>query len=780
MQAVQVEPDLRRSGYRRGAVIIALVTAAAAGLLLVFGIQAIQRIHTVENYWGVYSQDAAEADQLLHEISVEMGYGGYIHNFKNYLLRRDKTYVDRLAQNRAAADAQLLLLEFHVIGAEEQAALAAIRATMVKYDSAVDRARVAFARGLSSVEVDILVKVDNTPSLAAFAVLDQSFLKRSALARAETEKALGAASTMVWRLLVVVPIVVLLGVMLILFLRRIVDGNARQREVRDELETLLRQAPDAILHVAQDGSILRANDQALALFGYSRDVFLTLSVESLVPNQFRGAHPEIRDKAFTGMRPRPIGNGADLLAVTQDGREIPVEISLSFTVSGNKRIAAVIVRDVTARKRAEENLKNAHDALELRVKARTAELEKRTLQLEAEMAERQRAESQLVQSAKMATIGEMSSGITHELNQPMNIMRMGVEAAQIRIQRGQSDIGQLSETLKKVEDQIVRMSDIITHMRAFSRLDTEGQTIFDPVQGVAEGCKLFAAQLQGDNINLVVNLPTSASSIIGHPNRLEQVILNLLGNARDAIKAHREQTPHPNESRISVTLREDVEGENIIIIVEDSGGGVPHDVLPHIFAPFVTTKESGRGTGLGLSISFGIVQAMNGIIDVMNGPHGARFALQFPVASETEAAKTQPVATAIKNTVPPARVGSLAKIMVVDDEISAAHSLADFLQDIGYLVSTAYNGEEAQHLYDSDPADVVITDLRMPVMDGVTLAQKLRERSPDLPIFIMTGQGADDVRLATAEGVTEVWEKPLSLAQVAQRLQTIAGALDPQ
>lgn len=767
--------SLQQGSYKRGAVVIATVTVLITAFVLIFGIQALQRIQAAENHWAVYSDNANEADQLLHGISVEMGYGGFIHNFKNYILRRDPVYLARLSKNRLAVEVKLRSLEKRIISDAEKTALAEIRAAFIRYDSNVDHARIAFERGLSSVEVDSLVKIDDQPALEAFATLERSFLVRKKLAQVETEKALAAASSMVYLLLIVVPVVVMLSVMLVMFLRRIVIGNSRLQGVRDELATLLRQAPDAILQVGYNGSILRVNDQAVDLFGHSREAFLELSVEDLIPNQFRAAHPAIRNKAFDGMKSRPIGDGADLVACTKDGREVPVEISLSFIGEGEDRVATAIVRDVTERFRASEALKAAYDALEQRVLERTAELEKRTVQLETEMAVRERAENQLVQSSKMATIGEMASGITHELNQPMNIMRMGVEAAQIRIQRGQSSIEQLSETLKKVEDQILRMSDIITHMRAYSRLDTEGQAPFNPVQAIEQCCKLFSAQLQGDDIQLSIDLPSSATNIVGNANRLEQVILNLLSNARDAIQAHHEKEASPNDGRISVTLREDFDGENVIILVEDSGGGVPKNVLPHIFAPFVTTKETGRGTGLGLSISFGIVQGMQGTIDVINGTHGARFALQFPMAGGEYEHILEDAVTpqSISGNVPFARIGGVEKILVVDDEVGAAHSLSDFLQEMGYFVYTAYNGEEALQLYDSDPSDAVITDLRMPVMDGEALVANLRERSADLPIFIMTGQGAGDDLRQSLKGVTEIWEKPLSLSEVAQRLQSM-------
>ena len=336
---VTEKAELRSGGYGRGAIVIAAVTAVVAGFLLIFGAQAVERIRAVENHWGVYSRDAAEADQLLHHISVAMGYGGFIHNFKNYILRRDLTALERLEETRHTLSTDLAALKKRIISDGEKAALADIQATYTRYDAAVERARVAFERGLSSVEVDILVKIDDRAALAAFAYLDQSFKQRSDLARGETESALKAASSMVLLLLIVVPVVVLLGVLLVLFLRRIVDANGKLQAVRDELATLLRQAPDAILHVAHGGAVVRVNDQAMALFGYSREDFLKLSVEDLIPGKFRQGHPEIRDKAFEGMRPRPIGDGADLVALTHDGREVPVEISLSFSGHGGQRIA---------------------------------------------------------------------------------------------------------------------------------------------------------------------------------------------------------------------------------------------------------------------------------------------------------------------------------------------------------------------------------------------------------------------------------------------------------
>ena len=778
-------PKIAQGGYARGAIVIAMVTAVVAGFLILFGVQTIERLKSVENRWANYSEDAVRGSNLLQDLSMQMGYGGFIHNFKNFILRRDFGDLGQLSKDRDGVYALLSELESHVITQDEMDALARIRMTFDRYSSAVDRARHAFDSNLSSVEVDILVRIDDGPAKDAFRLLENSFRNRLQLAQSETQKALDSASSIALLLLLVVPVVVMLGVLLVMFLKRIVDGNASLSEVRDELSNLLRQAPDAILQVRDDGHIARVNDRAVALFGYPREEFLTLLVEDLIPHAARGGHVGIRDRAFDGMADRPIGNGADLVALTKDGRQIPVEISLSFSATGGKRYATAIVRDVTERKRAEEVLQDAHDALERRVQERTRELQRRTEQLEQEMVERKRAQDQLVQSAKMATIGEMASGITHELNQPMNIMRMGVEAAQIKVQRGQADLGYLSEVLAKVEGQIVRMSDIITHMRAYSRLDTEGQVPFKPGHAVLDGCNLFSAQLLGDDIAFDVDVEPDLPLIMGHANRLEQVVLNLLSNARDAVKTRQEREGPDVAGRIQVVVRADRDHNNLIICVEDTGGGVPDDVLPHIFAPFVTTKESGRGTGLGLSISFGIVEGMGGAIEVVNVTkdgrvEGARFSMQFPLADEqTTAGAPKPLTSdagaglgaALDQGAP--QKGSVEKILVVDDEVGAANSLSDFLQELGYLVYTAYNGEEALRLYESDPSDVVITDLRMPVMSGEELIRNLRVASQDVPIFVMTGHGAGEGSGDMPPGASGVWQKPLSLTEVARKLKAL-------
>ena len=783
-----MERSKPRTGFKRRAALIAALSAAVVGVMVFYGMQSIERLDAVEKRWVSYNENATEGGRLLYQISRDMGYGGFIHNFKNFVLRRDLDYVSSLIVKRDEIYAALDKLETYVVTPEERNALDTLRAVFDKYAAAVPMAAEAFDKGLSSVEVDTLVNVDDAAAFNAISELNHAFLMRSRLAKLETTKALDAAASTVWLMLGVVPVIVVLGVTLILFLRRIMDANQNLSEVRDELTALLRQAPDAILHVDRDGRILGANDRAEDLFGYSVDELTSMHVEDLIPGRFRQSHAGIRSMAFAKMDSRPIGENSALLALTKDGEEVPVEISLNFMQSGRRRIATAIVRDVTERKRAEHELRDAHDKLEQRVRERTRELEQRTEELETEINERKRAETLLIQSAKMATIGEMASGITHELNQPMNVIRMGVEAAQIRIQRGNADMSMIGETLAKVGDQVLRMSDIINHMRVYSRQDTESRTPFDPAMAVREGCNLFTAQLSGADIKLQLNLKhVTDVRVLGHTTRLEQVMLNLLSNARDSVLERQAREDASFTGSIEVLMEQNPKRGEVIITVRDNGGGIPDEVLPHIFAPFVTTKESGQGTGLGLSVSYGIIEAMGGRIEVHNEGDGARFDITLPLADAVagEAQDDAPASITVAATAQKWRAaeqGEPLKVLVVDDEIAAANSLSDFLQELGYLVYTAYNGGEAERIFDSDPVDVVITDLRMPVMDGEELIAILRRKAQgqDLPIFAMSGHSLNDGSDETVAGATEVWRKPLSLSEVAFRLRDLDAVAPPR
>ena len=222
------------------------------------------------------------------------------------------------------------------------------------------------------------------------------------------------------------------------------------------------------------------------------------------------------------------------------------------------------------------------------------------------------SENQLIQASKLATLGEMATGIAHELNQPLGVIRMAATNCVKRIDRGKADFDYLRGKLERMGEQTARASQIINHMRIFGREASGQQEPFDLRESLAEVASLARTQLQTLDIGLRVDLPKEGAAIVlGEQVIFEQVLLNLVSNGRDAIEARR-LTDGSTEGCVTIAAELSTP-EGHIITVRDTGGGIPEEVMDKLFEPFFTTKEPGKGTGLGLSISFGTIREMGGV-----------------------------------------------------------------------------------------------------------------------------------------------------------------------
>nr|WP_305955364.1 ATP-binding protein [Pseudomonas sp. H9] len=241
-----------------------------------------------------------------------------------------------------------------------------------------------------------------------------------------------------------------------------------------------------------------------------------------------------------------------------------------------------------------------------------------------------RTQQQLMQSAKMATLGEMATGLAHEINQPLNVMRMAVVNALKRLENGEVQADYLQDKLKRIDAQVLRASRVVDHMRVFGRRSAIEQQLFEPWQAVEGALSLLAEGLRGKGVVLRVEAAAQQPKVKGHQDQLEQVLINLMVNARDALLTQREQQ---RELQPWIALRMEANEQQVRLLVEDNGGGIDPRLLERIFEPFFTTKPVGVGTGLGLSVSYGIIDAMGGCLSVDNGVEGARFCIELPVHS---------------------------------------------------------------------------------------------------------------------------------------------------
>ncbi|MFC5696989.1 ATP-binding protein [Pseudomonas sp. GCM10022186] len=244
-----------------------------------------------------------------------------------------------------------------------------------------------------------------------------------------------------------------------------------------------------------------------------------------------------------------------------------------------------------------------------------------------------KAQQQLYQGAKMATLGEMATGLAHEMNQPLNVMRMAVANVLKRLAGDEVQVDYLRDKLLRIEAQVQRAARIVDHMRVFGRRSEVEQQVFDPRQAVEGALSLLADGLRGKGIDVRLALGGQAFAVRGFADQLEQVLINLMVNARDALLGKKEAEP---DFMPIINLCLETGGAGVELRVEDNGGGIDPRLLEKIFEPFFTTKPVGKGTGLGLSVSYAIVQQMGGRLAAENGAQGACFRIALPLLSPAE------------------------------------------------------------------------------------------------------------------------------------------------
>jgi len=241
--------------------------------------------------------------------------------------------------------------------------------------------------------------------------------------------------------------------------------------------------------------------------------------------------------------------------------------------------------------------------------------------------------------ARLATVGEVAVGVAHELNQPLNTIRMAADNALAALDEPAVETSYLRGKLDLVSQLAGSMGEQIQRMCAVGRRD-ERRILFDPLSSVRDALALHGGGLEAEGIELAVTWPGGKPlSLLGLPNQLMQVIVNLIANARDAI-IERSGTPlgrlRSVRGKIRIAIAADEIAREFRLEIADNGGGIPPEIIGRIFDPFFTTKEVNKGTGLGLSISYGIVAGMGGYINVRNGQEGAIFSVVLPLASAAD------------------------------------------------------------------------------------------------------------------------------------------------
>jgi len=250
--------------------------------------------------------------------------------------------------------------------------------------------------------------------------------------------------------------------------------------------------------------------------------------------------------------------------------------------------------------------------------------------------ERLETEQQLIQASKMATLGEMATGVAHELNQPLSVIKTASRFFMKKLKKKEKIEDDIFLAMaSEIDSYVDRAAKIINHMRQFGRksdITLQKTQVNEPLQKAME---ILGQQLKVRGVEIVWNLAENLPLIMADPDRLEQVFINLLINARDAVDEKWQSPDHPQGDKI-ISIKTESAGNEIVVVISDTGPGISDDIIDRIFEPFFTTKKVGQGTGLGLSISYGIIQECNGSIKAVSRKNeGTSFIMRFPAADDT-------------------------------------------------------------------------------------------------------------------------------------------------
>lgn len=522
--------------------------------------------------------------------------------------------------------------------------------------------------------------------------------------------------------------------------RDITDQMLMEAALRESQQTVLalfENAAQGILSIDAAGSVLSFNAMAEKIFGYSREQIVGKKLEVLMPEKHSESHEHHRQRYFTNPRSRPMGVGMDLVGRRRDGTEFPVEISLSHIATAGGTVAVAFVNDVSERQRAEN--------------------------------ERQKLERTLEHATKMEAVGRLAGGIAHDFNNLLTALSGFAEVVLDELPEDHPLHEGAKETLKTCQ----RSTSLVRRLLAVSRRQMLQPEVIDLNPKISEIEKMLRSVL-GEDIELLVKLQRELGFVRADQSQIEQVILNLVVNARDAM---------PTGGRLvieSTSLNVDEgfgdqhlglkPGPYVLISVSDTGSGMDRETLKHIFEPFFTTKERGKGTGLGLATVYGIVTQSEGKIWAYSEPgKGTTFRIYLPRITRTGEPEV------VSSPSDSANRGS-ETVLVVEDENTVRLVAVGSLKKAGYHVLEASDGEGALRVsaeYDG-PIQLVLTDVLMPGIHGPELVKRLEERRPAIRALYMSGH-ADDALLhhGILEGGLSFLEKPFTRKELTKKVREV-------
>ena len=507
------------------------------------------------------------------------------------------------------------------------------------------------------------------------------------------------------------------------------EADLRASEAR--LKAIIDAALDAVITMDGDGVVLSWSPQAERVFGWpaSEAVGGKLST-TIIPPRFREAH-ERGLAHFLGTGEGPVLNQRiEITGLRRDGREIPVELTITPVRLGGAWLFSAFLRDIS---------------------------------------ERKLLEAQLRQAQKMEAVGRLAGGIAHDFNNLLTAIIGYTDLALADLREGDPMRQDMEEILRAAH----RAAGLTRQLLAFSRQQVLAPRVLD-LNEVVQTVDKMLGRLVGEDIELQSVLAPGLGHIKADPGQLEQVIVNLAVNARDAMPTGGKLTIETADVEMAETRGRDLTtvpaGRYVMLAITDSGTGMDEDTKARIFEPFFTTKEQGKGTGLGLATVYGIVKQSGGFIWLYSEPgHGTTFKIYLPRVEGAADALAPPVGTA-------AVPRGTETVLIVEDEEAVRALAKTALARKGYRVLEAANGGEALLLCESEraPIHLLVTDVVMPGLGGADLAQRLAPLRSEMKVLFISGYtDRAAARHGTMQPGAAYLEKPFSLDALARKVREV-------
>jgi two-component system, cell cycle sensor histidine kinase and response regulator CckA len=512
---------------------------------------------------------------------------------------------------------------------------------------------------------------------------------------------------------------------------------------------LVEAAPDAVVCVDAAGLIVLVNAATERLFGYGRGELTGQPVEMLVPEANRAGHPAHRAAYMKDPLPRQLGAGLEVAGRRRDGSTFPAEISVSAIDNGEGLLVTATIRDVTER-------------MEL-----LAERERLKSQ-----AERDRLERQLNQSQRLESLGQLAGGVAHDFNNLLAVISnyAAFVREELTSRAPQGDWDSVREDIKQIEGAAERAAGLTRQLLAFARRDVIKPRALNLNQ-VIERVEQLLVRTLGEHVELSTDLASGLGPVLADPGQLEQVLLNLAVNARDAMPAGGKLIISTMRTNVDADLAASrvglAPGPYISLRVSDTGTGMPQAVINRAFEPFFTTKAKGEGTGLGLATVYGIITQAGGYVQIYSEAGlGTTFTILLPESIQP----VQPSAPERKA----AQGGAGETVLVIEDEQAMRELTRRILARNGYKVITAVDGFDAIEIAARHPLDidVLLTDVVMPHMLGREAANRISALCPAARVLFMSGysHGVLDTQGVLEDGVNLI-EKPFTEASLLAKLR---------